>query len=142
MTAQCYSVTSLLLQPCRRHFVRAFEIALFPIRSLQTLKQFWFCFSKSFALQNLKDQTSTLVSFLVSVFCFSSHFKASFCAQKFPFFSIIVTLSLCQSPVNGRSRERDGNFKHKENYRSAGMLRIIVWQLQKYGETCRSHRQG
>jgi len=35
-SAHWYIVTSLLLQPCRRHFVHAFEIALFWIRSVQT----------------------------------------------------------------------------------------------------------
>jgi hypothetical protein len=36
--------------PHRRHFIQAFEIALFSVRCVQTHSCFWFCFYKPFGL--------------------------------------------------------------------------------------------
>ena len=88
--------------PHRSHFVQAFEIALFSIRSNGThyYSQFWFCFFEiiwivEFTRQNYRHK---LVSFFPTIFYFSIRFNFIFDAQNLLLVTVAM-LSLYQSPV-------------------------------------------
>ena len=64
------------------------------------------------------DDTKFLhASAVFSIFCLLYYYNFSSTLRTFPVFVTVATLPLYHSPVNCRSRNVEGNFKYKTNYR-------------------------